>query len=131
MTLAAMANDREAFRDAYRRAIRAAAAMGKPDPTLAVKQSFTTRHPLRSIFKTAPTEMEYGQLLNTMKSIVPFSNGEKDVQDAIRLFNAYGESLGITPYMGKAAPVFKPPTIKRRKRVNPYSIGNDRTNPYF
>jgi len=128
MILAAMANDREEFREAYKKAIRAARKMGKDDPEDAVKRSFQGRHPLKSIFKTPPTPAELQKMYDVMGE-----GGAQDVQEAIRLYNAYGQVLGINPYHGKVLrnnsifPTIKPPS----QRVSPFAVVNQTINPYM
>jgi hypothetical protein len=129
MALSAMANDRAGFRKAYRKALDAAVEMGKPDPEQYVKQSFATRHPLKSVFKKSPSQQEYRELLDVMQSAMPGSNGDRDVTEAIRLFNAYASGLGITPYEGKE--VEAAPVSVSTSRVDPYSISTESINPYF
>lgn len=129
MVLNAMANDRDGFRNAYRKALKAASDMGKMDPEKAVRMSYASRHPLKSVFKSPPTQEEYNDLLDVMRTAMPGSNGEKDVQEAIRLFNAFGESLGINPYHGRE--MRSPEIIPELD--SPFSIGIESGgafNPY-
>lgn len=113
MILAAMANDRIAFREAYRDAVNAARKMGKDDPEDAVKTSYQSRHPLKSLFKTPPTPRELQEMFSVMGR-----RGSQDVNEAIRLYNAYGESLGITPYLGKKDTKTTRPVV--RQSINPF-----------
>jgi hypothetical protein len=96
MILAAMSNSRTDFQSSWMDAVNAARKMKKPDPVEAVAQSFGSRHPLRSIFRTIPTEAEVQRLLGMMPV-----DGRRDVTEALRLYNIYAQSLGITPTMGK------------------------------
>lgn len=115
MALAAYANDASGFMDAYRDAIKAAAAEGKPDPAEYVRNSFRYRHPLRSVFKTPPTEGDYRNILNALPS-----DGRRDVAEAVRLFNYYGSTIGVKEFDGKED---KKPTAN--KVVRPSFTLND------
>ena len=95
MVLSAYANDGIAFRRAYGNALKAAEAMGKEDPVKSVKASLTMYHPLRYVYRTPPLTTEFNKILRTAGS------GSRAINEAITLFNRYGEILGITPYMGK------------------------------
>ncbi len=99
MALSAMTSDREGFLKAYRDAIIEARQMGKPDPVAYVKQAFSTRHPLRALFRTAPSPQEYRQMLQVMGE-----DGADAVQTALRNFSRFGLSLGIRPYQGSTTP---------------------------
>lgn len=96
MVLAAYTNDRQEFQEAYKLAIAAAKDEGKDDPVEYVKRSFSTRHPLRYVFLTPPSAQEYKEILR-----VSGADGARDVEEAVRFFNIYGQSLGLKPYFGK------------------------------
>lgn len=96
MILAAYGADTVAFREARARAMEAALEMGKKDPEGAVRDSFAARHPLKTLFRTAPTTDEYLKMLEVMNE-----RGKSDTTEAINLINAYGKMIGITPYEGK------------------------------
>jgi len=99
MQLAALADDAEGFNKAWREAV--AQAQENPekyeDPEKYVADAYQSRHPLRSIYRVAPTEEEYH------RKILPAlpEDGRQDVEDAINLYNRYGAMLGVNPYEGK------------------------------
>lgn len=95
MELAAIANDAGDFAEAYQKARAAALDEGKPDPEDYVRRAFASRHPFRSVFKTPPSEQEISKLM----AIMP-EDGQRDVSEAVRLFNAYGQQIGVKPYTG-------------------------------
>lgn len=97
MQLAAFRDDPEAFQRAYRRAIEEARKMGKDDPMDHVKRSYQSRHPLRNVFRSAPSATEYRRLLEAMPRI-----GREATQEAIASYNRYGQRLGLTPYTGSS-----------------------------
>jgi hypothetical protein len=97
MEYAAYANDPDLFREAYRSAIEKAKEGGKSDPVDYVKKAFETRHPIRTVFATTPSEREYQQVLANMDE-----RGQTDVTEAVRLFNHYGQAIGLTPFNGSA-----------------------------
>lgn len=95
MALAAYSDDRAWFQESYRGAINAAREKGELDPEKYVRQSFATRHPLRSIFRATPSMTEYAELIRALPE-----QGRDDVLEAIRLMNNYGSALGIPPFVG-------------------------------
>jgi len=97
MTLAAYSDDRAWFQEAYREAIRAAREKGEVDPEKYVRQSFATRHPLRSIFRATPSDTEYRDLIRALPD-----EGRGDVMEAVRLMNLYGSALGVPAFTGSA-----------------------------
>ncbi len=111
MVLAAYANDHVGFREAYRNAIEEAREMGKADPAKSVADSYAAYHPLRAVFRTEPTPEEYRKALNVMDE-----QGRVAVASSIRLFNAYGEQLGVKSHEGRKA---KPKTAAPN-----YSLGD-------
>lgn len=111
MTLATYANDPMRFQEAYRYAVQAAKEMGNADPVDYVKRSYQTAHPLRSIFKTAPSESDYSRLLRQMSD-----RGRGDVGQAVKLFNNFGEVLGIKEFEGKTSKVSASPLGADRLR---------------
>lgn len=96
MVLAAYGGDMEDFNQAYREAIAQARKDGKDDPARSVKESFASRHPLRSIFRTAPSETEYRRILSALPQ-----DGREDVRSAVNLFNTFLSRIGGTPFDGK------------------------------
>lgn len=105
MVLSALANDGGGFQQAYRRALDAAKGMGKDDPVDAVKRSYQAYHFLRSVYKTPPSQQEYQRILSALPD-----DGRRDVSEAVRLVNFYGETIGVTPYLGSD----RSPKPKRR-----------------
>jgi len=97
MEYAAYGNNPSDFREAYNEAIQAAKELGNPDPVDYVKRAYAARNPLRSVFKTAPSELEYRQILSNLPD-----DGREDVQQAVNYFNHYAESIGARPFDGKA-----------------------------
>ncbi len=97
MVLSAYANDGFAFKKAYKRALEAAGDMGKEDPEKSVKSSLTMYHPLRYIYRTPPLASDFNKILNAA------GDGRQAINESIQLFNKYAETIGINPYMGKAA----------------------------
>lgn len=96
MILAALANDPDAFQEAYVAALKAAESVeGVSDPFRYVKDRFQSRHPLRAVFQTTPSTQEVGQILNRLDE-----TGRNAVTQAITLMNTYGARLGVPPYLG-------------------------------
>lgn len=96
MVLAAYANDAAGFREAYRNAIAASREENKPDPQDYVKRAFAAMHPLRTVFRTEPSQPEYARLLASLND-----SGRAAVSSALHLFNAYATQLGIKADYGK------------------------------
>ena len=68
MLLAAYADDAGDFRDAYTEAVDAAKETGrKGDEALDyVKRSFATYHPLKSAFRTPPSERDFRAIIDVL-----------------------------------------------------------------
>lgn len=98
MELAAIANDRTDFRDAYRRAVQKALEGGRAfdEAESYVKSSFARRHPLRRVFATDPSEVEYRKLLGLLDD-----RATDAVTSAIRNYNKYIEALGGQAFYGR------------------------------
>jgi len=99
MTIAAINDDREGFKRAYENALRVAMRTRGETRTEAadyLKRNFQGRHPLRTVFRTPPSEAEYQKILATLNPA-----GRRAVEDAVRNYNKYAESLGIRPYLGR------------------------------
>ena len=124
MELAALVNNQELFRDAYRNAMAAAREDKKEDPAKYVAENFMERHPLKRIFRVAPTETEYRKLLATMDEY-----GAGQVRQAINSYNRYLTTMfGKKPYYGKADRTAPTPEnlIRSANRINAGStIGAD------
>lgn len=95
MAVAAMADDKSEFSYAYKNAVMEAKNNGQEDPEEYVKRSYAYSNPLRSTFKTPPSEEEFAKLLGTLTSY-----GRESVLSSLRHFNTYGESIGVRPYTG-------------------------------
>jgi len=95
MLLAALQDDRAGFQKAYQGAIAAAQKRGEPDPYDYVKRNFERRHPLKSVFNTAPSYPEVQRMLQSMPE-----NGRTAVVESVNLVNRYGAGLGLTPFNG-------------------------------
>lgn len=83
------------FKRAYREAIEKADDLGRPDPVRSVQQAFSSRHPLRTIFRASVTEADYRRILQSLPD-----EEREDVQDAVKLFNRYGSSIGVSEFTG-------------------------------
>lgn len=123
MILASLSNDSTLFdmhkREALKRAEEAVRKKGKmmsiaevrKEAESRVKMMYQSSHPLRIVFKTSPTEMEYKDILSNMPD-----DGRKDVSQAINLINSYGERhLGVTPNVGSGAKRKKTSTGRRSR----------------
>jgi hypothetical protein len=103
MVMAAYANDAADFREAWQAAIAEAIKGGRDryDALDYVQRSFSSYHPLRTVFKTEPSETDYRRLLLSMNE-----NGRTTAATAINLLNHYGEQVknskgkGIEPNVG-------------------------------
>lgn len=114
MQLAALANEAADFMAAYREALSQAREEGKDDPADFVEKSFASRHPLRSFFRSTPSELDYTRILNALPE-----DGRGDVRDAVNLFNRFGSMIGVNPFDGKEVKT-KPallPTITREEQM--------------
>ena len=97
MILSAYANDMASFRESWVNAIRAAEKeFPDKDPRQHVKDSFSARHPLKSVLRGWMTKQEYEKVLSVMNG-----KGAQWTREAISLFNAYGkQAMGIKPFLG-------------------------------
>jgi hypothetical protein len=103
MVDAALYGDFEVFKYARKKAEEAAREAGFANPQQVIKDSFTSRHPLKAAFKRAITQQEFAQLLKSMDP------GQADaVVDAINEFNKFSVLLGASPYTGTSATKSKP-----------------------
>jgi hypothetical protein len=103
MALAALANDAGGFQAAYREALAIARDQGSDNPEDTVRRSFQYSHPLRLVFRTLPSEQEFAKLLGTMDR-----TGQRSVSEAVRLFNFYGEQIGLKPSNGRSEATASP-----------------------
>jgi hypothetical protein len=113
MLMASITDDQVWFDTSWRRAVQEAEAMGKTDPEDSVKRSYQAYHPLRYIYQTMPTELEYLQILDSIEETSGIE-GRMQVQQTIRNINDYGSLMGITPSEGKAERSPSPSTMKRQ-----------------
>lgn len=96
MGLAALSNDRATFLAKYEQAIQASMKHGdrtRDEAVRHIKSAFSSRHPLRIVFRTKLSEADYNKLLSTLSSA-----GQAAVKDASRLMDQYGEMIGNRPY---------------------------------
>ncbi len=93
MVLAAYAQDNIGFVQAYQKSLTAAREMGQEDPEEYVRRSFATYHPLKSLFRTAPTSGDVARMYTVMGS-----DGARDVRGAVLSFDAFGKSIGLKPF---------------------------------
>jgi hypothetical protein len=97
MELAALVNNPELFREAYRDALEAAREDGRADPEKDVASQFADRHPLRRLFRTSITEADYRRMLGQMDG-----HGAQEVRAAVNSYNRYLRNwFGRDPYYGK------------------------------
>ena len=113
MLMASITDDQVWFDTSWRRAVEEAEAMGKTDPEDTVKRSYQAYHPLRYIYQTMPSELEYLQILDSIEETSGI-DGRMQVQQTIRNINDYGSLMGINPSEGKAERSPSPSTIKRQ-----------------
>jgi len=121
MMLSALANDSGAFAEAYADAIAAAKEDGRVDAKDYVRRAFSFQHPLRSVFQTPPSSKDYHSLLRALPD-----NGQQAVTESIRLFNRYGERLGIAPFTGQPTSSLRPDRTEllRRQAGEVFSLQN-------
>lgn len=98
MELAALVNNPELFRQAYRDAVQAERDDGHAaDAEKRVAENFVSRHPLRRLFKNAVTESDYRQMLGVMGEY-----GATQVRKAVNDYNRYATTwFGRKAYYGK------------------------------
>ena len=95
-----MQGDTFAFDSAYETAIRV--AMGddgnitREEAKKRVRSAFASRHPLRSVFKTSPTESQYRQILASLGGDAAW------VGNTIDEYNRYLRRLGLQAFDGTA-----------------------------
>jgi hypothetical protein len=99
MMIAAASNDMGDFQQSWQAAIKAAMKHKNVDRIEAeqmVRNSYSSRHPLKNLFRTALTEREARWLISQMPE-----GGQRDVNEMITLTNQFGQSIGVKPYHGK------------------------------
>lgn len=98
MELAALVNNPDLFRDAYRNAVQAARDEKKENPEKYVADNFAERHPLKRLFKGAVSESDYRRMLGRMDEY-----GAGQVRGAINSYNRFlANWFGKKSYFGKA-----------------------------
>jgi hypothetical protein len=110
MILAAMSNQGEQFRESYEKAITAMQAyknVSRGEAKDRVNRSYAQRHPIKAVFRTAPTQGEYQAALREMSPGL-----RQDVIDSIENYNKWGATIGVKPYFGKK-------TKRTEKRLAP------------
>ena len=102
-------------------AIAAAKEDGRVDAKDYVRRAFSFQHPLRSVFQTPPSSKDYHSLLRALPD-----NGQQAVTESIRLFNRYGERLGIAPFTGQPTSSLRPDRTEllRRQAGEVFSLQN-------
>ncbi len=98
MELAAYKDDINEFRVAFKRAVNAYHTIhpDEPDAGRQVIKSFQTRHPLKRVFNTMPTERNYRAILEDLND-----TGRDAVRGGIQQFNKYLLLLGAKPVEAK------------------------------
>jgi hypothetical protein len=94
MVLAAYANNSEDFNSSMRDAVRQAKTEGMTSDQAMKKVvgMYEAQSPIRIVFKSPPTEMEYRKLIAQLPD-----NGKQSVQQSIALFNHFGQQIGANP----------------------------------
>ncbi len=96
MALSAYANDMAGFKTAYREAVSTAKELKQDDPADYVQRMFLSRHPLRSVFRTALSESDYDKVIAALPD-----NGKEAVTGAVKNFNRFSVSIGGKPFEGR------------------------------
>tara|TARA_R100000951_G_scaffold41798_1_gene35249 strand:+ start:2828 stop:13240 length:10413 start_codon:yes stop_codon:yes gene_type:complete len=82
------------WQKALKEAIKTGRARTVKEAENYLKSSFRQRHPLRKMFRSL-TKRDFQTLLNSMDG-----DSKRDVLAAVNRFNAFGQSIGISPYYG-------------------------------
>lgn len=123
MQLAAYANDRADFLDAYRKATDAARERGDDDPEKKVLESWRARNPLE-VFRTKPTETELRKIYSAMND-----KGQEAVHEALRLYDQYTKLIEPTAsekFMTRMTRSLRPPATtgeQLRRRMATQALG--------
>jgi len=99
MILAALADDGERFKKSYDEAVQVTMKfkdISQGEAQDKVQRSFSSRHPIKSVFRSPPTTKEYQQMLAVMNPNMRFS-----VEDGLASFSKWGQTIGVKPYFGK------------------------------
>jgi len=113
MQLAALANDRLDFQEAYQKALQAARNLGAPDPEKKVLESWRSRDPLE-VFKSKPTDYDMARMLLVMDD-----EGRRAVRESINLYKQYTEMIAPTQMetrMKQMMSQSRPPSIESIRR---------------
>jgi len=121
MVLAALANDAVGFAEARRDAVAMAREEHQPDPEKSVARAFEASHPLRAVFRTAPTVPQYAKILAALDDA-----GRAAVQGAVAKFNAYADQIGAKAFTGRtpATTPLTPWTLDRARSLAAGGEGN-------
>jgi hypothetical protein len=99
------------FRETYGQALLLARQSGEPDPAKYVAQKYGYYNPLKSVFRTEPSQLEVTRILSTLND-----NDRASVIGALRLFNAYGEQIGVKADTGRAQPSARAVSLQEARR---------------
>jgi hypothetical protein len=94
MVLAAYAGDRPEFLRQWRAAVREAQEMKKEDPVRYVRDSFASRNPLKTVFRTVSSG-DYTRILRHLDD-----DGRREVRGAVDRFNIFAQSLNAHAFYG-------------------------------
>lgn len=110
MILASLGNNAVDFEAARRKALKEAEAdVREKNPGMSslevkgeavsrVKMMFQSAHPLRIVFKTTPTEVDFKNMISRLPK-----DGQQDVSEAVNLINSFGAKyLDVTPNVGSS-----------------------------
>ena len=125
MVYAAYGNDTASFREAHQRAVAARMKLRdetKQEAEKAVAQAFSSRHPLRTVFRQMPTEREYKQIIALLNE-----DGGQAVREAIDIYNRFASMIGGTQTEGKVE------RMPRQRKTSPNKdiLSNPLSSPSF
>ena len=101
MRHAAISNDSQWFMQETNAAIQAYMKLNpldsREDAEKKIKSMYSDYHPMRRVFTRLPDEEQYEEIINS----VPEEHRE-EIRSALDLYNSFGETIGVTPFRGKA-----------------------------
>jgi hypothetical protein len=101
MRHAAISNDSQWFMQETNAAIQAYMKLNpldsREDAEKKIKSMYSDYHPMRRVFTRLPNEEQYEEIINS----VPEEHRE-EIRSALDLYNSFGETIGVTPFRGKA-----------------------------
>ena len=100
MERAALMGSTYSFDEAYTKAVAVAMKeynLDKEEAQKRVKAAFQSRHPLRSVFKTSPTENQYRQILGSLGEDAYW------VSNAVNEYNTFLKRLGLHSFDGSGS----------------------------